>query len=124
MTEMTDDERKVVEAAFEAITDAIDSIESRDDIDAALETVFQSVEKIAPGFPELVHGLTTEEIGNVLARFAMRVDQATDGEAGNTPEQSFLAMVVLGEIHRRARLDGIAALEWARRERIRGFMHN
>ena len=120
---MTDDERAIVRQAFLNIEDAIIHVELSGDIDQALQDIFDAVNQIAPGLSDEVANLTTAEIGNVLVNFYQRADRATDDEPGNSPEQTFLAMVVVGEMKRRANQDGIAVLEWCRRERIRGFIN-
>ena len=66
--------------------------------------------------------MSTDEIGDVLAGFSERSKRATQEQAGNTPEQTFLAMMVLGGVRRRAKQDGQPALEWCRRERIKVFL--
>ena len=119
---MTDDEREIVRRAFQNIEDAIFQVESAGDIDKALQDIFDAVNQIAPGLSDKVAKFTTTEISNVLVRFYRRSELATGDQSGNTPEQTFLAMVVVGEMKRRANLDGIGVLEWCRRERIRGFI--
>lgn len=121
---MTDDERRIVDAAFERIRRMVREIGDQYDIDEALDVIFESVNLIAPGLPEELQKLTTTEIGNVLAKFSARSRAAKQGGTGNTPEQSFLALAVSTEIRRRARLDRITVMEWCRRERIRGFVND
>ncbi len=121
---MTDDEREIVRRAFQEIEDSIIQLELGGDIDAALQNIFESVNQIIPGMEDEMAKLTTNEIGNVLGRFYRRPEHATDDQPGNTPEQTFLAMVVVGEIKRRANQDGIGVMEWCRRERIRGFVND
>ena len=121
---MTDDEREIVRRAFLNIEDAIIQVELSGDIDAALQNIFESVNQIAPGMGDAVAGLSTDEIGNVLVNFYRRAERATNDRPGNTPEQTFLAMVVVGEMKRRANQDGIPVLEWCRRERIQGFIND
>ena len=121
---MTDDERRIVDAAFERIRQMVREVGDHYDIDEALDGIFEAVNLIAPGLPEELEKLTTTEIGNVLARFSMRARGADAGRAGNTPEQSFLALAVSTEIRRRARSDQVTVMEWCRRERIRGFVND
>ena len=121
---MTDDERRIVDAAFERIGRMVREIGDQYDIDEALDGIFESINLIAPGLPEELEKLTTTEIGNVLARFSMRASEIDLGLPGNTSEQSFLALAVSTEIRRRARLDQVTVMEWCRRERIRGFVND
>lgn len=119
---MTDDESRIAQAAFDQIAYAIENIDQAEDIDAALANIFDAINKIAPGLPEQLHGLTSDEMGNILVRFYNRSRNATENEPGNTPMQIFLSLMVTAEMWRRAQLDGITVLEWCRRERIRGFV--
>ncbi len=119
---MTDDEEQIVNDAFQMIGTAISRIDGPGDIDAALDEICDAVNRIEPDLLVAAARLTTDEIGDVLAGFSERSKRATQEQAGNTPEQTFLVMVVLGEVRRRAREDGQPALEWCRRERIRGFL--
>ena len=119
---MTDDEEQIVNDAFQMIGTAIGRIDGPGDIDAALDEICDAVNRIEPDLLLAAEQLTTDEIGDVLAAFSERSKRATQEQAGNTPEQTFLVMVVLGEVRRRAREDGQPALEWCRRERIRGFL--
>ena len=121
---MTDDEREIVRRAFLKIENSIIQLELTGDIDTALQNIFESVNQIAPGMGDEMANLTTDEIGNVLVRFYRRAERATADQPGNTPEQTFLAMVVVGEMKRRANQDGIPVMEWCRRERIRGFIND
>ena len=121
---MTDEEREIVRRAFLTIEDTIIQLETSQDMDQALQDIADAVNRIAPGLTDEVAKLTTTEIGNVLVNFYRRSEQATGEEPGNTPEQTFLAMVVVGEMKRRANLDGIGVMEWCRRERIRGFVND
>ena len=95
-----------------------------DDIDAALDEICDAVNRIEPDLLLAAEQLTTDEIGDVLAAFSERSKRATQEQAGNTPEQTFLVMVVLGAIRQRARQDGLPVLEWRRRERIRPFLND
>ena len=121
---MTDHDEQNVNDAFRMIDAAISRVGGNDDIDAALDEICDAVNRIEPDLLVAAGRLTTEEIGEVLAGFSTRSKRATQELPGNTSEQAFLAMVVLGEIGRRARQDGLPALEWCRRERIRGFLNN
>ena len=120
---MTQNEREITEQAFQRIENAITRLEYSENIDQSLQDIHDAVNQIAPGLTDSVARLTTQEIGNVLMRFYQRSLDSTDDTPGNTPEQTFLAMVVVGEMKRRANQDGIAVLEWCRRERIRGFIN-
>jgi hypothetical protein len=119
---MTDDEEQIVNDAFQMIGTAISRIDGPGDIDAALDEICDAVNRIEPDLLLAAEQLTTDEIGDVLAAFSERSKRATQQLPGNTPEQTFLVMVVLGAIRQRARQDGLPALEWCRRERIRGFL--
>lgn len=119
---MADDDPGLIQSAFNRIERAIRNLDDQPDLDKALDDIFTAVNVIAPGLPQNLESLSTDEIGNVLARFSLRAENATEDQAGNTPEQTFLALAVTAEIRRRARLDGIPVLEWCRRERIRGFV--
>ena len=119
---MTDHELAIARQAFQRIEQAILQIDSARDVDQALQTVFESVNQIAPGLADEVAKLTTDEINNVLVRFHQRTERATCDQPGNSPEQMFLVMVVVGEMKRRANQDGIGVLEWCRRQRISGFI--
>ena len=121
---MTDDEEQIVNDAFQMIGTAISRIDGTDDIDAALDEICDAVNRIEPDLLLAAEQLTTDEIGDVLAAFSERSKRATQQLPGNTPEQTFLVMVVLGEVRRRAREDGLPALEWCRRERIRPFLND
>ena len=121
---MTNEEREIVRRAFLTIEDAIIKVELAGDIDQALEDIADAVNRIAPGLTDEVAKLTTDEIGNVLVNFCQRSELSVGDQPGNSPEQTFLAMVVIGEMKRRANLDGIGIMEWCRRERIRGFIND
>ena len=114
-----------ISSAFEAISEAIRNVENETDIEEALTAIFKAVEVIAPEITEVAHGLTNAEIEKALLDFHTRATQdKPDGEAGNTSAQTFLTLVIMAEIKRRAALDGLTALEWGGRERIRGFLHD
>ena len=114
-----------ISSAFEAISRAVRNVENETDIEEALTAIFEAVEVIAPGITEVAHGLLNDEIEKALSDFHTRATQdKPDGEAGNTPEQTFLALVVMAEVKRRAAQDGLTALEWGQRERIRGFLND
>ena len=114
-----------ISSAFEAISEAIRNVENETDIEEALTAIFKAVEVIAPEITEVAHGLTNAEIEKTLLDFHTRATQdKPDGEAGNTSAQTFLTLVIMAEIKRRAALDGLTALEWGGRERIRGFLHD
>ena len=119
---MAPGERDMVEAAFGRIGEAVTSIGEAADIDAALESIFHSVNQIAPGMDDAVATLTVEEMGNVLLRFHQRSLESTAEESGNSPEHIFLALAVTAEMWRRARQDGIGVMEWCRRARMKGLM--
>ena len=117
-----DNTEQTVDDAFEMIGRAINRIGDADDIDVALDDILDAVIRIDPYLLIAAEQLTTGEIGEVMAGFSTRSKHATEEMPGNTAEQAFLVMVLLGEIKRRSRRDGLTALEWCRRERIKGFL--
>ena len=119
---MTDDEENIVNAAFSMIEMAVARADRSGDIDAALEEIHDAVNLIEPALLVAAERLTTAEIGEALAGFAERSKRSTGDNPGNTSEETFVVMVALAEIGRRARHDGLPALEWCRRERIKGFL--
>ncbi len=118
---MTGDEERTGDA-FRMIEAAIGRTDGVGDIDGTLDEICEAINRIEPDLLVAAELPTTDEIGEVLAGFSERSIRATEDQPGNAPEQVFLAMVVLGEIARRARRDGVPALEWCRRERIKGFL--
>ena len=121
---MTDHDEQNVDAAFRMIDAAISRVDGNDDIDAALDEICEAVNRIEPELLVAAGRLTTDEIGEVLAGFSKRSKRTTEEQQGNTSGQTFLVMVVLGEIGRRAKQDGQPTLEWCRRERIRWFLND
>ena len=119
---MKDDQNHITESAFVMIDNAINGIGELGDIDAVLDQIGDAVNRIEPELLVAAARLTTQEIGDTLAEFCARSARTTNEQPGNSPEQSFLAMVVLAEIKRRAGQDGLGVLEWCHRERIKGFL--
>ena len=101
---MTNREEEVIRRAFARIESAIELAESLDGLGPVLQGIFDAVSQVAPEVVNVAAGLITEEMGSVLVGFHRRSALASDGESGNTLEQAFLAMVVVGEIKRRAEL--------------------
>ena len=119
-----EDEVNVIRDAFRMIEMAIGRADGGEAIDAALDEICDAVNLIEPALLAAAEDLSAAEIGEILAGFAERSEHATGNHPGNTPEQALLALVVLGEIRRRARQDGLPTLEWCRRERIRGGLQD
>ncbi len=119
-----EDEANIIRDAFLMIETAIGRAVGGEAIDAALDEICDALNLIEPALLAAAEDLSTAEIGGILAGFAQRSERASGNEPANTPEQSFLVMVTLGEIRRRARQDGVPTLEWCRRERIRGFLQD
>ena len=118
---MTGDEERMVGDAFRMIGAAVSRVGGTDDIDVALAEIRDAVNRIEPRLLLAAGRLTTEEIGEALAGFSERSRRAVGEQPGNSTDQTLLVMVVLGEIGRRAEQDGLSALEWCRRERIKGL---
>ena len=118
---MKDDQERMVDHAFLMILTAISRVGGTDDIDGALDEIRDAVNQIEPQLLLAAKRLTTQEIGEVMAGFSERSHRAAGDQPGNSADQTFLAMVVLGEIGRRAGQDGLSVLEWCRRERIKGL---
>lgn len=120
--EMTEDEQSAIEQAFRDIHAAISDIEGPHAVDGALDEIAGAIQIIAPGILDEVQTLSIADIASVLEQFSLRALDATEARAGNSVEQTFMALVLASEVRRRAQLDGITTLEWCRREQIRGFL--
>lgn len=119
------DNTNIIGDAFRMIEAAIGRADGGEGIDAALDAIGDALNLIEPALLAAAEDLSAAEIGETLAGFVQRSKRASgDDRPGNTPEQAMLAMVALAEIRRRARQDGLPTLEWCRRERIRGFLHD
>ena len=118
---MKDDQERMVDGAFLMIQAAISRVGETVDIDGALDEIRHAVNQIEPQLLLAAKRLTTQAIGEVMAGFSERSHRAAGDQPGNSADQTFLAMVVLGEIGRRAGQDGLSVLEWCRRERIKSL---